>query len=45
MISKMLSSAVFGVDAYLVEVEVDIAFAKVENNKANPWKSISIFTV
>jgi magnesium chelatase family protein len=26
MISKILSSAVFGVDAYLVEVEVDIAF-------------------
>ena len=26
MVSKILSSAVFGVDAYLVEVEVDIAF-------------------
>ena len=26
MISKILSSAVFGVDPYLVEVEVDIAF-------------------
>lgn len=26
MISKVLSSAVFGIDAYLVEVEVDIAF-------------------
>src|SRR3990172_1621867 len=26
MISKILSSAVFGVDAYLVEVEVDITF-------------------
>ncbi|GBD40114.1 Competence protein ComM [bacterium HR37] len=25
MISKVLSSAVFGIDAYLVEVEVDIA--------------------
>jgi hypothetical protein len=26
MIAKVLSSAVLGVDAYLVEVEVDLAF-------------------
>ncbi|MEZ4548292.1 MAG: hypothetical protein R3B51_11500 [Thermodesulfobacteriota bacterium] len=26
MISKILSSAVLGVDAYIVEVEVDLAF-------------------